>query len=475
MNALLLLAISLTAHLGVRSPATAASAQAPTVASVERPGDGQPTCGLGKSFHAGRRAALRERLKEGVVVVRGLPETRDYVAFRQDKVFWYLTGVESPSAGFAMDCASGREVLFLRADDRRIAGLESWEGEKWDAGDEWVEDLTGFAEVRSTDDLEAVLREMCAPSKKLWISTEPHVALSGCYDRAAPYDFAQKRDPWDGRISREKAFAEALQSKLEIEPESFTKHLDELRRVKTPEEVAAVRRASRAAALAMAEAMRSTAPGVGEWEIGALMDFWHVREGASGPGYDAIVGSGANSLVLHYNSSSRRMQAGEVVLVDYAPEVDHYVSDVTRTWPVDGKFSARQAELYDVVLEAQLAGIAAVKPGKSLRDIEAACADVIERHGFSNLVRHGVAHYVGMEVHDVGVQSKPFEPGVCFTVEPGLYEPSSGIGIRIEDVVCVTEKGCEVLSADVPKERAAVERLVRSEGVLDWLAKRRVE
>lgn len=440
--------------------------QSAQVTPVERRGDGKPVCGLGQGFHAGRRAALREKLGEGVVVVRGLPDTRDYTRFHQDKVFWYLTGIESPNAAFAMDCASGREVLFV---PEKNAFGEQWEGEAWDVGDAWVKELTGFAEVRTLKDLDDVLGEMVAGSPKLWISMHPHVALSGCFDRAQPDDYRRKKDPFDGRVSREQAFKAALQAKYKIEPKDLTPKLSELRRVKTTEEIAAMRRASVSGALAMAEAIRSTRAGLGEWDLDALMSWWQVREGASGPAYHAIVGSGPNSLVLHYSASNRRMQEGEVILIDYAPEVDHYTSDVTRTWPVNGKFSARQAELYDAVLASQLAGIAAVKPGARLRDIEGVCAKVLDERGFGAFMRHGACHYIGLEVHDVG-RGDELVPGVCFTVEPGLYEAATNIGIRIEDVVCVTANGCDVLSADVPKEREAIEKLVQAEGVLDWLA-----
>ena len=458
------------AHAQSNAPAKGAASQEPSYIPAERPGDGKPVCGLGKSFHSGRRKALRDALGDGVVVVRGLPDVRDYLPFRQDKVFWYLTGVESPNAALVMDCKSGREVLLLPKANK---GRESWDGELWDADDAWAKDLTGFSEVRTSADLDALLTELVKPGATIWISMHPNVALAGCFDQAAGTDMAIHKDPFDGRVTREQALKDALQKKFSIDPKDFTKQINELRRVKQPEEIAAMRRAGRAGALAMAEAMRSTAPNLGEWELDGLMSWVQMREGAAGPAYHAIVGSGRNSLVLHYGDSSRRMLDGEVILIDYAPEVDHYDSDITRTWPVNGKFTARQAELYDVVFEAQAAGIAAVKPGATMRDVESACSAVIAKHNFSEFVRHGACHYIGMEVHDVGAGGAKLVPGVCFTVEPGLYEESTGIGIRIEDVVCVTESGCEVLSRDVPKDRATVEKLVQEQGVLDWLSQRK--
>ena len=421
-------------------------------------------CGLGKDFHAGRRAALRAAVGEGLMVFRGLADTRDYGAFQQDKVFWYLTGVESPNATLVMDAGTGMEVLYLPKKSRR---LEAWEGEMWDAGDEWVTELTGFADVRERGELKDDLEEWLVEDAVVWSSLSPHVELSGCRDRAMPYDWRAKRDEFDGRASREQAFAAKLGELFGVEVKDCSKQLDELRRVKTTEEVDAMRRAAEAGAKAMSEAIRSSSPGVTEDDLASLMTWVQRRNGATGPAYLPIVGAGTNANVLHYSAKSGVLDAGELVLLDYAPEVDHYTSDITRSWPVDGKFTERMAELYDVVLEAQLAGIAAVKPGATIADVERACSAVIKARGFSSLVMHGSCHYIGMEVHDVGDFGAELVPGVAFTVEPGLYDKEAGIGIRIEDVVVVTEEGCEVISKDVPKARAAIEALVAEAGVLD--------
>lgn len=421
-------------------------------------------CGLGSAFHSGRRAALREKLGEGLVLVRGLPPTRDYTAFRQDKTFWYLTGVESPNAALLMDAKTGEEIFFLPKPNK--VG-ETWEGELWDTGDDWVKEVTGFRDLRPIGDLAAVLKEKTAAQKVVWTSSEPHVELAGCFDRARPYDRQIERDPLDGRKSREEALAEHLKNDFGAEVKDLREILDEMRRVKMTEEVDAIRRASRAGSVAMAEAIRSTRPGLGEWDIEALMTFVHRREGADGPAYHAIVGSGPNALALHYSASSRVMNAGEMLLIDYAPELDHYTSDITRSWPIDGKLTPRMEEIYRAVLAAQEAGIASVKPGMTMGDVGRVCRDVLKEHGMDKLMPHGACHYLGMEVHDVGQQNAPFVPGVVFTVEPGVYEPSTGIGVRIEDVVVVTEDGCEVLSRDVPKSVEAVLGLCAEKGLLD--------
>ena len=421
-------------------------------------------CGLGKAFHGGRRAELNRRLGEGLVLVRGLPETRDYTEFRQDKVFWYLTGIESPGGSLVMDAATGLEILFLPERDTR---LETWDGEMWDAEDDWVPYLTGIDEVRPAHELMETLEELLADREKIWISSHPWIGLAGGYDRAVPSNRRRRADPLDGRSSREHVLEERLQELFDVTVGDLSQELHEMRRIKQPEEIDALRRAGRAGAVAMAEAIRSTAPGRGEWQIDALLDFVSKLEGATGPAYHAIVGSGPNALVLHYSASTRRMEKGEVLLIDAGCEVDHYTTDITRTWPVDGRFSARAAELYDAVLAAQEAGLAACKPGATMVEVDQAANAVLRARGFGDFIAHFTCHYVGMEVHDVGEMFAPFEPGVVLTVEPGLYEPASGVGIRIEDTVVITEDGHENLTRDVPVDRASMERLVGEEGLLD--------
>ncbi len=439
--------------------------------SLARPGDGRFVCGLGKEFHHGRRAELMKRVGPELVVLRGMPDPRENLAFRQDKNFWYLTGVESPNAALVLDGKTGREILFLSERTRELTMNETWEGEKWDSSDDWVGELTGFTEILSTEDLVPTLEKLLDGRKKLGVSLQPSIVLAGSADAAGPHDAAQKADELDGRPSREEQLASKLAERLGVETFEVDEALLAMRHVKTSEEVEAMRRAARAGALAHAEAMRSTAPGRGEWEIEALMSFVQMREGADGPAYAAIAGGGKSACILHYVANTRRLVDGEVLLVDYGPEVDHYTTDITRSWPANGTFSARQAEIYDAVLAAQKAGIAACRPGVRLREVDVAAWRVLEERGFpaKKWKRHGCCHFIGMEVHDPGLYNQPVEPGVAFTVEPGLYELATGIGVRIEDVVVITADGCEVISADAPKEREQVEALVREKGLLDGL------
>jgi len=189
------------------------------------------------------------------------------------------------------------------------------------------------------------------------------------------------------------------------------------------------------------------------------MTAFHRAQGATGPAYFAIIGAGANSCMLHYSALTGRLDAGEVVLVDYACEFDYQTCDITRTWPVEAKFSPRAAELYDIVYEAQIAGIAASIPGASFGDIDEACNAVFRKYDVLHLRLHGPSHYIGMEVHDAGSYTARLEPGVAITVEPGLYDIESGIGIRIEDVVIITEGAALTITAAAPRTRAEIESL----------------
>ena len=445
--------------------ASAPQASAQELSPVASP----TTCGLGSAFHAGRRQALAESVGEGVLVFRGMPNTRSYRRFHQDKTFWWLTGIETPNAAIVMDTRTNEEVLFL---PKQNLGLERWEGEMWDAGDEWVSEVSGFTDIRPSTQITSFLKERLADKPTVWISKEPHVELAGCYDRAEPYDRNRKRDPLDGRVSREQALEDKLIERYEVEVKDCQKQIADLRKVKTAEEIEAMRRANDIGVASMIEGMRATKPGVSEWELDSLMSFVQRRMGAAGPAYEAIVGAGANALILHYISNHEVCEDGELILVDFAPEVNHFITDITRTWPVNGKFTERQAEIYDCVLAAQEAAIAAVRPGVTIRDVQKAAMDVIEERGMRNLVRHGFFHFVGMEVHDVGGMRGELEAGMAFTIEPGLYEDETSIGIRIEDVVVVTEDGCINLSKGCPRDRKEIEAIVGKGGILDSMDER---
>jgi Xaa-Pro aminopeptidase len=197
-----------------------------------------------------------------------------------------------------------------------------------------------------------------------------------------------------------------------------------------------------------------------EYEVEAALEYEFRRNGAERPGFPSIVGSGPYSTILHYDKSERRMQAGDVVVVDIGAEYGGYSADVTRTYPVSGRFTPRQREIYQIVLDAQNAAMSKVKPGARISDLHQAAMGYIRSKGYDKYFIHGTSHHIGLEVHDVGDTSRPFEPNMVVTVEPGIYIPEEQLGVRIEDDVLVTPTGYRLLS-NFPKEPSEIEALLQ--------------
>ena len=239
-----------------------------------------------------------------------------------------------------------------------------------------------------------------------------------------------------------------------------------MRRVKDAQEIDRLREAGRISALGLKEAIRSAKPGMYEYQIAALATFVFYWNGASGPAFFPIVGSGPNSCLLHYSLNRRKMVSGDIVVMDFGADYEYYVSDITRTFPVSGKFSEDQAKVYRIVLEAQVAALDKIRPGATFGTLEEAIREVFGRVGYNKYISHAVGHYVGMSVHDVG-KPAPFEAGTVIAVEPGIYMPEKNLGIRIEDTVLVTKDGYEILTGEAPKEISEIEKLMSRKGLAE--------
>jgi Xaa-Pro aminopeptidase len=228
--------------------------------------------------------------------------------------------------------------------------------------------------------------------------------------------------------------------------------LDGLRMIKRPLEIEALRLNGRVSAAAVGAAIEATAPGRFEYELEAEATATRIRQGADHAAYAAIIGSGPNVTVWHYNENGRRLEDGDLLVMDYGASFGYQTMDITRTWPVSGAFSELQEKAYRAVLEAQKAVIAAMRPGVTRERTHEIAREVVERWGFDSRYAHGAGHFVGMAVHDVGDYGRPLEVGMVIAVEPIIEIPEENLHIRIEDTVLITEQGAEVLSAGVPKE-----------------------
>jgi len=259
-------------------------------------------------------------------------------------------------------------------------------------------------------------------------------------------------------------YAEALDRSYACKDKVNDLHdtLARMREVKEPEEIKLMRRAIEHTAAGHARILEVLRPGMREFELKDAVEDAFRRSGSRHLAYDSIVGSGPNGAILHYPKDERRMKEGELVVVDAGAEEQYYATDVTRTYPVSGKFSPEQREIYDIVLKAQAAGIAAAKAGVTPRTLERAVRKVVDDAGYHDAYLHGCCHFVGLQVHDAGDYDAPLPAGAVLTVEPGIYLPQRGFGVRIEDEILITPNGAEVLTRAVPKDPDEIERRMQS-------------
>jgi len=290
-------------------------------------------------------------------------------------------------------------------------------------------------------------------------------------------------DPWDGRPSKAGHFINLLKLRFpQYEIRDLSPTLDEMRTIKDEKEIALIRTASQLAGLGIMEAMRSTEPGVIEYQLAAAADFIFKTNGARGLGYSAIVGGGKNAWFGHYSENSDPLKDGDLLLMDLAPDYHYYTSDLTRMWPVNGTYTKDQRDLYGFVIEYHKAFMRHIRPGvtptKVVEEVAADMRKVLDDMSFSKEIYREACedaldfekhfqHPVGMSVHDVGtLWGKPLEPGMVFSIDPMIWVRPEELYIRMEDIVVVTEDGVEKLSANLPVEMDDIERIIREDGIV---------
>jgi len=418
------------------------------------------------SDYRARREKLAAKLDGGFALVFAPPEAEgpnDIYGYRPDDNFYYLTGWPEPGASLlvvsareAKENSPARpytEILFLPS---RNFSQERWTGPKLGPDDPKAAQLTGVDRVEALDNLRSELVKLLPPrGAKIYT------------DVPAAGETSNSTEPLSW-LKNANAFPVGT-SYADIRP-----HLESLRMVKDAGEVELVRKATNASIAAQFAAIRAIKPGVTEREISALLQYEWGKRGCERPAYAPIVGSGFNSTVLHYSDDSGTIQSGDLIVMDAAGEYSLYASDITRTMPANGKFTPRQREIYDIVLGAQKAAMAAFQSGKSHLQrnqpdsIYQAAYDYINTHGkdshgepLGKYFIHGLGHYVGLNVHDAGDYSVPLGPGVVFTIEPGIYIPEEKLGVRIEDMFYVDKDGkLTRLTESLPQAADEIERLM---------------
>jgi Xaa-Pro aminopeptidase len=409
-----------------------------------------------------RRAALMDQVKDGAIILFGDAAVPAGTHFRQDNDFFYFSGNEDLGAVLVMVPASKASYLFL---PQRSAREKQFDGPDL-LDDPEGKSKFGFADVLAAGDLDGFLaRFLGRATGRFHVRLSPRDSLDAARSETALSDGRRSRSHYYDQLSTDLYRIEKLRQRYpQMELCDVAPAIDAMRAIKTPEEVAILRRNGRLSAEAVKQAMLATHPGVFEYEIEAAAMAVVLKGGAKGAAYAPIVGSGPNSCIFHYDKNSRRVGAGEVVLMDFGADLDHLAMDITRTWPVSGRFTDEQREVYRIVLEVQKACIEAYKPGATPKDVRDHVAGVMKAKGIDPRgLAGGFGHGVGLSVHDVPLGGV-LKEGMVFAIEPGLYYPEKDFGVRIEDTVLVTRDGCEVLTAGVPKEIDEIEKLLSGRG-----------
>ncbi len=410
-----------------------------------------PDPSIPRSEYAARRTRLRGWLRKSIgVLFAGDHDPHGSSVYRPHPHFEYLTGVvDEPGAVLVLDPAAPvearREMLFLRPLDPET---EKWEGYRLEVGAA-LRERTGFKAVFRTGLLPRILSDVARRTRSL-----------ACLHPLATYD--QPVSP-DLEIFRKLA--------ERIPGASITDATDRVagqRSVKSAAEVRMIHRAVDVTRAGFEQVLATIRPGQNEFDVQETLEHAYRENGSRGPAFATIVGSGINSTVLHYEANDRTIERGDLVCLDSGASFGGYGADVTRTIPVSGTFSKRQAAVYTVVLEALDAAIRAVKPGVTISTMDRVARAVITKAGYGDAFIHGIGHHLGLETHDVTPEG-PLRRGAVITVEPGIYLPEEAIGIRIEDDVVVTTTGCRNLSAKIPRTIRAIEQAMgkRSAGATE--------
>jgi Xaa-Pro aminopeptidase len=406
-----------------------------------------------------RRVALAKAMEGGALVLFAPTEAEgpnNLYGFRQDDNFYYLTGWSEPGAALLINSNPYVEILFLAEHN---VTQEKWTGPKLGPEDPQAPQKTGFDKVESLDKMHDELLKVL-PQPRAIVFTDPG-ANGQTTPSTGPVEWLRRGNAFPNYVSFR-----------DVKP-----LVARLRMVKDAGELHMITRATDASAAAHRAAFKSIRPGVSEREISALMQFEFGKRGCERPAYAPIVGSGFYSTVLHYSADSETMKEGDIVVMDVAGEYSMYATDITRTAPVNGKFTARQREIYNIVLASQEAAMQAFQVGKSKLatsrtdpdSLYKVAFDYINTHGkdlhgepLGKYFIHGLGHHVGLNVHDANDPALPLDKGMVFTLEPGIYIPEEKLGVRIEDMFAVGADGKLVmLSRDLPRTADEVEAAMK--------------
>ena len=410
-----------------------------------------------------RRAKIASQIDAPVILwgFTGREESSQSYVFAQEDNFYYLTGHNEEGAGLIILPApktgehsawdGPREMLFLPPKDPQ---KEKWNGVRLSPSDPDITARTGFASVHPFGEMRATVEKLAKAYPVNFYAILPYEKENGGYPH-------------------EKAVVDWLQLAAPlVKPKDIRASIEALRTIKSPGELAFLKKAIDLSVDSHLAAMKMIRPGLYEYQVAAKMVEAHASGGSEAEGYAPIVGAGPNSTALHYDKLARKIEDGDIVVLDVGAQYSGYSADITRTLPANGKFTQRQREIYDIVLGAQNAAMAALKPGMTLcksgdKSVYKISFEYINSHGkdlhgkrLGQYYIHGLGHHIGLDVHDPGDYCKPLQSGMVVTMEPGIYIPEENLGVRIEDDVLITDSGYELLSQRLPRDPAEIEKIM---------------
>ena len=409
------------------------------------------------TYYEARRKAVLEQMESGAVMVlcsgEGIPQSMDDCCpFEANHHFFYLTGLRRENMALVLSKSASQDktILFI---EEAIPSMERWTGKRVTRDE--AKEISGIDDVRYIDSLQSALGRMVAREQVT-------AAYFDCYRNAMT-------DVDSYNMMKAKAFAAAYPT---VTLKNAHPMLAAMRMVKDESEIAAIREAIAVTDKGLRRILSTLAPDQMEYQAQAEFEYEIRYHGAEGTAFDTIAGSGVNGCMLHYGTNHCRMEDGKLLLLDLGAKVKGYCADITRTYPVSGKYSERQKQIYDIVLRANQEVTKAAKPGLTLKQLNEICKQVLaegllavgkieKAEDIGTYYMHGVSHHLGLDTHDATAHDEVLlSPGMVITNEPGLYIDEEEIGIRIEDDLLITQDGCEVLSKDVPRTTEEIEALM---------------
>jgi Xaa-Pro aminopeptidase len=414
--------------------------------------------------YAARRTRLMDRIPDGAAVIFGAKPLAGYHPFVQSNDFFYLCGVEAPDAVLVVDGKRRTSTLFLTLTERAARNDGIPLDLVRDAGR-----ATGIEAVLPADRLTSFLAGLAGRAYALYTPFFPEELARECStEKWRTLQAGMVADPWDGRLTREAQRVKLLRDRLpSAEVKDCSAMIWELRAIKSAAEIEVLRKGAAIAVRAYREVLKAVRPGMPEYELAALFEYHCKKEGAGDLAYYTIICSAENHPYVHYYKHDRILQDGDFVVMDAGPDLSGYDIDITVSFPVNGKFTPRQKEIYEACLAVHEANLGLYRPGLTVEAVRSGVAEILQKRGFDlkkdvfRQLSGGFGHYVGLAVHDVGGGPAVLKPGMVFANEPLALYPAENLGVRIEDTVLVTETGCENLTDGIPRSVRDVEEFMR--------------